>query len=247
MPESSVRIAVLFPELLGTYGDGGNAVVLARRLQWRGVPACVVSVKATEPIPASCDIYVLGGGEDGPQLAALDLLVASRALGQAIAAGATVFGVCAGYQLLGEELPGAAGRPRAGLGHLPVTTRAAPVRMVGELVVKPNGDLPMLTGFENHRGLTRLGPGAESLGVVESGSGNGDGTDGAVLGHIVGTYLHGPALARNPDLADRLLAWTVGPLAELDDALSDDLRRERIGAVTRHRHRARWRQRLDPS
>jgi CobQ-like glutamine amidotransferase family enzyme len=106
---------------------------------------------------------------------------------------------------------------------------------VGELVVDPDPslDLPHLTGYENHAGLTRLGPDALPLGKVLVGHGNdgGDGTEGTVSGRIVGTYLHGPVLARNPALADMILTWVVGPLKPLDDPEVEDLRAERIAAA----------------
>src|SRR5436190_20310323 len=78
--ESVVSIALVYPELLGTYGDRGNAMVLAQRLTWRGVENEVVEVAAGAPVPSSCDIYVLGGGEDDPQVAAADHLRADGGL-----------------------------------------------------------------------------------------------------------------------------------------------------------------------
>src|SRR2546423_1357023 len=98
---AEVSIAVLYPELLGTYGDWGNAVVLAQRLRWRGIGADVVQVGAGQTAPTSCDIYVMGGGEDGPQALAARELADSGALHTAVEAGAVVFGVCAGIQILG--------------------------------------------------------------------------------------------------------------------------------------------------
>jgi CobQ-like glutamine amidotransferase family enzyme len=110
---------------------------------------------------------------------------------------------------------------------------------VGEVLVEvdpaPLGPLPVLTGFENHGGATSLRDGAVALGRVVAGVGNGGGdrTEGAVQGHIVGTYLHGPVLARNPALADRLLSWALGDtsLDPLDDGASESLREERLAAV----------------
>jgi hypothetical protein len=99
-------------------------------------------------------------------------------------------------------------------------------------VVDPQAELglPPLTGYENHAGATTLGPGASPLGAVRSGVGNGDGSggDGVWAGRVVGTYMHGPVLARNPALADRLLSWVVGDLEPLDDGESAELRRERL-------------------
>ena len=244
-----VSIALLFPELLGTYGDGGNAVVLAQRLRWRGIPAEVVQVATGEAVPRACDIYLMGGGEDGPQALAVRELGASGALPKAIDAGAAVMAVCAGYQVLGKSFVGPDGTPHAGLGLLDCSTaRGRGPRRVGELVVEadPTLGLPALTGYENHAGVTTLGPGARPLGRVVVGRGNdgGDGTEGVVEGHVVGTYLHGPALARNPALADLVLSWVVGPLERLDDAEVDALRAERMAAARRGRLRrigsAKW-------
>src|SRR5436853_6091780 len=104
MPDSSrVSIAVAYPDLLGTYGDGGNAVVLAQRLRWRGISAEVIEVHAGESVPASCDIYVIGGGEDAPQALAAEQLRRERPLDVAVERGAVVFAVCAGLQIIGQS------------------------------------------------------------------------------------------------------------------------------------------------
>jgi lipid II isoglutaminyl synthase (glutamine-hydrolysing) len=92
-----------------------------------------------------------------------------------------------------------------------------------------------LTGFENHQGVTRLGPGARPLARTTLGIGNGDGTEGAYAGRVLGTYLHGPALVRNPSLADLLLSWAAGPLPPVRpeaEELVNRLREERLAAVT---------------
>lgn len=232
MTDSRVGIALVFPELLGTYGDGGNAVVLCQRLRWRGIDADVVSVGVDDPLPSACDIYVLGGGEDAPQTLATERLAAHGFPG-VVDRGAVVFGVCAGFQILGHSFTGADGDQQPGLGVLDCETRPRGSRMIGELVVRPRGDeLPLLTGFENHGGITELGPAATPLGSVEVGYGNGTGgVEGVVTGKVVGSYLHGPALARNPSLADLLLRWVVGALEPLDDRVVDDLRRERLTAA----------------
>lgn len=245
---SAVRVVVVHPDLLGTYGDGGNGVILARRLAWRGIPAEVVEAHSGGPVPEAGDVYCLGGGEDAPQAEAAAELANGDPLGRAVAAGAAVLAVCAGFQIVGHRFPTADGRLLDGLGLLDVeTAKGEGRRPVGELVVEPDPDLglPPLTGYENHGGRTRLGPGARPLGRVVRGVGNGsgDGSEGAWTGRIFATYMHGPVLARNPALADRILASVVGPLAALDDTESEALRAERLRA-TRHRHLrsvARWR------
>ncbi|MGW5719496.1 type 1 glutamine amidotransferase [Amycolatopsis sp. NPDC003865] len=233
MPDSTVHIGLLLPEVLGTYGDTGNAQVLCQRLRWRGFDAEVVPVGLGEPVPSTLDLYLLGGGEDGAQaLAAAHL----RKYRRALSPDAVVFGVCAGLQVLGTRFRGLDGVDHDGLGLLDVTTGPGPRRAVAELIATSPRIGEPLTGFENHLGVSVLGADSEPLGQVVRGTGNGDGTEGAVTGHVVGTYLHGPALARNPALADQLLAWTAGhPLPPLALPEVDRLRGERLTATRRRR------------
>ena len=243
---SALRVVVVFPDLLGTYGDGGNGRVLAARAAWRGMDVELVHAMSADELPASGDLYCLGGGEDAPQVLAAERL-AGGALAAAVEGGAVVLAVCAGYQILGRSFPDAAGVERSGLGLLDVTTVKGPGRRpVGELLAEPLPDLwpgvrlGRLTGFENHGGVTRRGPGARPLARVLSGVGNGDGTEGALSGAVFGTYCHGPVLARNPAFADLLLAAATGDtLVPLDDAEEEALRAERLRAVSSpaHRHR----------
>jgi CobQ-like glutamine amidotransferase family enzyme len=204
-----------------------------------------VELDAGEPLPTQADLYLLGGGEDDAQVAAANALRADGGLGAAVAAGAAVFAVCAGYQILGGHFPGSKGEPVAGLDLLDVTTDRLPRRAVGELLAEPAiaGLTETLTGYENHAGATVIGAAARPLGTVRLGIGNGvkagepvvgAASEGAVQGKIVGTYLHGPGLARNPQLADLLLSWVTGaPLAPFPLADVDALRAERLRAAGR--------------
>lgn len=256
-----VSIALLYPELLGTYGDGGNAIVLAQRLRWRGIAAEVVDVTAGEPVPRGCQLYLMGGGEDAPQTLAAHELRSAPALADAVAGGAGVLAVCAGLQVLGRRFAADDNKVHDGLGLLDCEThRDGGARRVGEVVVNPDSslDLPELTGYENHGGVTILGPTAVPLGrvLVGHGNGGGDATEGIISGRIVGTYLHGPVLARNPALADLLLTSVLGTLEPLEEPEVDALRRERLQAA-RHPHLPhlrsgwsslpRWRRRLRAS
>ncbi len=243
-----LSIAVVYPDLLGTYGDGGNGLVLARRAIWRGIDAELLQAHSGGPLPAA-DLYCIGGGEDGPEVRAAEALRKEGTLGRAVDHGAVVLGVCAGYQLLGNSFPDSTGRPHDGLGLLDVTTsKGTGARAVGEVMARPAPDaprldadraLPDLTGFENHSAVTVVGPGARTLARVVRGIGNGDtgGTEGAWSGRVLGTYLHGPVLARNPALADLLLGWAMSTrgasttLDPLDDAEQTALRDDRIAAV----------------
>ncbi len=241
---ASCTVAVVYPDLLGTYGDGGNGLVLARRAQWRGFAAQLLEAPSSEPLPQA-DVYCLGGGEDGPQVRAAEALVADGTLARAVEAGATVLAVCAGYQIVGRSFPDAHGAARPGVGLLDVTTvKGTGPRAVGEVLAEPvapgpgGRGLPTLTGFENHGGVTTVGPAARPLARVVAGAGNGggDGTEGAWAGRVVGTYLHGPVLARNPALADLLVGWAVGLPGALDPRADDEeraLRGERLAAGRR--------------
>lgn len=244
-----VGIVVVHPELLGTYGDGGNAIVLAQRLRWRGIDAELVEVRAGEPVPETAQLYCIGGGEDGPQTRSADELMASGALQRAVEAGAAVLAVCAGFQIVGSSFPGLDGRPRPGVGLIDVSTRRGEgPRAVGEVVSDAGFGLPAMTGYENHASVTSLGPGVQPLGRVRVGAGNGGDSarlEGAVMGRVLCTYLHGPVLARNPAVADRLLAWALGEesLDPIDDSEVERLRRERLAAAAREseiRRRRRW-------
>jgi CobQ-like glutamine amidotransferase family enzyme len=230
---------------LGTYGDSGNALILARRLAWRGFDARLVTIQSGDPVPDSCEIYVVGGGEDLPQALAARQLgpAAGEPLRRAVDRGAAVLAVCAGLQILGTSFVGPDGVEADGLALLDCSTRrGVGPRAVGEMVVEPEPGLglPVLTGYENHAGATSVGPGSTPLGRVVHGVGNGDGSgmDGVHSGRVLGTYLHGPVLARNPALADHVLSSVVGNLAPLDDSESEELRRERLAtAASPHRVR----------
>jgi CobQ-like glutamine amidotransferase family enzyme len=208
--ESIVRIALLLPDVLGTYSDAGNATVLAQRLRWRGLPAQVLRITAEQTPPTDCDVFVLGGGEDAAQTYAADWLRQHSALRGAMQR-SQVVAVCAGLQVLGAWMQGTDGRRRSGADLLDLTTAPVGTRAVGEIVTHcTDPQVGILTGFENHQGRTTLGPGIRPLGHVQSGTGNGNGDDGVLTDTVVGTYLHGPVLARNPDLADLILRRATG-------------------------------------
>jgi CobQ-like glutamine amidotransferase family enzyme len=233
-----VGIGLLLPDVLGTYSDTGNATVLARRLHWRDVDAEIVPVMARDVPPNSCDLYLIGGGEDTALYFAARWLARHPGL-QLAMTNAVTFGVCAGLQLLGRVMVDRAGREHPGVGLLDLETHHASTRAIGEVVAWCGlPDVGRLTGFVNHGGATTLGPGVAPLAEVQRGPANtpDDHVEGAVSpaarrpgadGHrpgILATYLHGPVLARNPALADHLLSRVVGgPLPELDPGLLPDL------------------------
>jgi len=237
MTDSVVRIGLVLPDVMGTYGDGGNAVVLRQRLRLRGIAAEIVEITLADSVPESLDLYTLGGAEDYAQRLATKHLLRHQGLQRAADRGAPVLAICAAIQVLGHWYETSAGERVDGVGVLDVTTSPQQKRTIGEVVSKPlvDGLSQPLTGFENHRGGTVLGPDARPLAAVVKGAGNrdGDGYDGALQGSVVATYLHGPCLARNPELADLLLSRVVGPLPPLELAEVEQLRRERLAAPRR--------------
>ena len=234
-----LRIGHLYPDLMSIYGDRGNVIALSQRAAWRGIGVETRTFTAGEARfdPDWADVYFFGGGQDqGQDIVGADLAGPNGdALRRSIAGGAAVFSVCGGYQLLGKEYVPETGEPIPGLGVLVVTTRAGKVRFVGNLLCETD-DGKTLVGFENHSGYTYLGPLAKPLGRVIAGHGNNgtDKTEGAVQGNLIGCYLHGSALPKNPWLADQLITWGLArrhgavALASLDDTDEDAARAQAV-------------------
>lgn len=235
-----VQIVLVYQSLLGIYGDQGNATVLLKRLQWRGIEATLTFVEPGDTVPATGSVYLLGGGEDAAQVTAVNALQTDGNLFRGLDAGAVLFAVCAGYQICGNTFTiGERDEVIEGLGLLDVDSKRGPERAVGELLTRwtrPDGTDTLLSGFENHGGFTTLGPNATALASVEIGVGNAnDGTEGAVQNRVIGTYPHGPVLARNPALADHLLSVALErELEPLERPDIDELHRQRVEFVRKH-------------
>jgi len=220
----------LYPDLMNIYGDRGNIVTLTRRAEWRGFEASVVELgRGASKEMAGVDVFFFGGGQDREQALIYDDLREFKqdALRRAIEDGAQVLAVCGGYQLLGHYYQTADGERYDGIGLIDVRTEAGKKRFIGDVVVQSNveGLMPgTLVGFENHSGRTFLGPTAKPLGKIIRGHGNNgsDRTEGCVQGGVIGTYLHGSLLPKNPHLADHLIGAALrrrdaGALSPLDD------------------------------
>ena len=216
-----LEIIRIHNELLGTYGDRGNADVLKFRAAQRKLKTRITDISYLDVLPRSGDIYLLGGAEDAAQLLSLTALRKGSILARAANKGAVVLAICAGFQLLGTKYA-TRDEEFAGLGLLDVITTPGEKRLVGDIAVKTAlFDFP-LTGFENHSSVTTLGVAAEPFGRVLQGNGNGVAAlDGAINGNVFGTYLHGPILARNPEFADLLIERALGEaISPLDDELA---------------------------
>ena len=226
-----LTIGVVFPDLLGTYGDGGNAIALAARARARGLDVEVVEMTiATGVGPA--DLYLLGGGEDGPQRLARDLLHEARFV-ERVNEGAYVFAVCAGLQILGTSFSVEGDESYPGLSLIDATTTRGATRSVGDFVTMVAGR--MLVGFENHGGVTVLGVGVIPFGQVVVGRGNDGLVDGYRTARIWATYAHGPVLAQNPWLADEVLVTVTGREIPPWSSVADRLYAQRCGLLSTRR------------
>ena len=212
-----IVVGHLYPDYLNIYADRGNIAVLSRRAAWRGHELEVRPVSVGDRLrPDEHDLLYIGGGQDREQaLVAQDLAAKAKDIGRAVAGGAAVLAVCGGYQLLGRSYRDFEGTELPGIGLLPLETVAGERRMIGDVLLECElepGVRRTLAGFENHVGRTRLDPGADPLGRVVAGFGNDgeSGFEGCRVGRVVGTYLHGPLLPRNPWFADWLLGQALG-------------------------------------
>lgn len=211
--ESPLIIAHLFPDLLNLYGDGGNVRVLETRLRDRGIPVEVKQVRYGESVDLrEVDLVFLGGGPDREQrLASTELMRMRDDLHAFVEDDGVLLAICGGYQILGHEWL-LADETVKGLDIIDVTTRRAPSsanRLIDNIILSsPRSPIPVV-GYENHAGRTYLGDGSEPFGKVISTVGQGnnetDRADGVLYRNVVGTYLHGPLLSKNPALADDLL------------------------------------------
>jgi len=219
-----LTIVRIHNELLGTYGDRGNADVLAFRAKEAGVTSTILDISYRDPMPESGDIYLLGGAEDAAQALSLAALKRDGVMARIAKSDSVLLAICAGFQIIGTTFVNGENEVVDGLGLLDVSTVPGKSRCVGD--VKIFSDLVgiELTGFENHGGVTTIGSSATAFGKVIVGRGNGDGVhDGAVSGNVFGTYLHGPVLARNPEFADFLLARATGmKIEKVTDPLADE-------------------------
>jgi len=233
----SLNIVWFYPNHLNLYGDRGNVLVLLQRCQWRNINARVIPLSLGDAFdPHMADLVFMGGGSDGGQKAIYrDLLeLKGKKLSAYIRQGGVGLFVCGAYQLLGQYYQSGNGDRIPGLGVFDFYTRhfgdSCP-RCVGDVVVKLSRPIyghDYLIGFENHGGRTYLSTNDLPLGEVLHGIGNNndDATEGLWVDGVVGTYLHGPVLPRNPHLADWLIYQalrrkypSISGLASLDDSI----------------------------
>lgn len=227
-----LTIGWLYPELMNIYGDRGNIITLEKRASWRGIKT---EIKYLNPgfldsTLKTCDLLLMGGAQDRQQtIVNEDLKKHKSALSRMIERGVPGLYVCGGFQFLGNYYKEADGTIINGLGIFDLYTENPGEnvkRLIGNIAIKPEieGLTKNIFGFENHGGRTHLGKNVKPFGKVIKGFGNNeDGFEGAVYKNSIGTYMHGPILPKNPQLADHLLSIALESknLDILDDNLEN--------------------------
>lgn len=205
-----LAVCHLYGNLLNTYGDNGNLLMLNHRAKQMGIHLNteIISLK-DEFDPQKYDLVFFGGGQDYEQLiVSRDIQSKKAALTEYIEAGGVTLAICGGYQLLGHYYMDASGNKIDGIGALDHYTLSQDNnRFIGDIIIKNEEFDETYVGFENHNGMTFLGKGEKPLGVVQQGKGNNgeDKTEGAIYKQTYCSYFHGPLLVKNTILADRLL------------------------------------------
>ncbi|MDQ2850790.1 MAG: glutamine amidotransferase [Actinomycetota bacterium] len=230
---TKVRILQLYPRDMNIYGDWGNTLVLRQRLTWHGYEPQIIDYNPGDDFPDGIDLVVGGGGQDSGQgVVAQDLLRIGPRLHELADADVPMLVVCGLYQLFGHYFDTVDGTRLTGIGLLDVHTVGGTTRLIGNITTR-HQDFGDIFGYENHSGKTYLGTGGSALGSVVQGAGNNgdDGTEGARYRNVLGTYLHGSVLPKNPRIADFLIERAVRMRqpdlvpASIDDRYAEQARR----------------------
>lgn len=206
-----VTLLQLYPNDMNIYGDWGNALVLKRRLEWHGYSVNLLDYNPGDAFPKNVDLIVGGGGQDsGQQKIQDDLLKIGPRLQSLADDGVPMLMICGMYQLFGNFFKTRSGEIIKGIGIFDLETHGGDERMIGNIITKSDlfGEI---IGYENHSGVTTLGKRTQAFGTVYRGAGNNgkDATEGAIYKNVIGTYLHGSLLPKNPAVADWLIEKAV--------------------------------------
>lgn len=206
-----ITVVQLYPRDMNIYGDWGNVLTILRRLEWHGYTPELIEYNEGDTFPDQVDIIIGGGGQDSGQTVVQDdLLKIGDRLKQLAEDGTPMLVICGLYQLFGTFFKTQDGTTIKGIGLLDLETHAGPERLIGNITTK-NEEFGEIIGYENHSGQTFLGTGLAPLGTVMKGAGNNgqDATEGARYKNVIGTYLHGSLLPKNPAIADFLIEQAV--------------------------------------
>jgi len=226
MSKQKITVLQLYPKDMNIYGDHGNLLVIQRRLEWYGYEPVVIHYNVGDVFPDTVDIVIGGGGQDsGQEIIHEDLLKIAPKLRALAEADVPMLMVCGLYQLFGNFFKTSSDKTLTGIGILDVETYGMGERLIGNIITSSE-DFGTIIGYENHSGQTFLGPNASALATVIKGAGNNakDAHEGARYKNVIGTYLHGSILPKNPRLADFLIHTAVTKkYGEFSTDLIDDL------------------------
>ena len=209
--KNEITILHLYPNDMNIYGDHGNVLVLQRRLEWYGYTPKIIEYNQGDKFPDDIDMIIGGGGQDsGQNKIEKDLLSIGTKLQKLADKGTPMLVICGLYQLFGKFFQTIDNEKIKGIGVLDIKTYGQPERLIGNIITHSEefGDI---VGYENHSGQTFLGKNVVALGQVKLGAGNNmaDGSEGARYSNVIGSYLHGSILPKNPAIADFLIEQAV--------------------------------------
>lgn len=238
--KNPINLLQLYPRDMNIYGDWGNTLVLKRRLEWHGYVVNLMSYNPGDTFPDDVDLIVGGGGQDsGQSRIEADLRAISPRLKALADDDVPMLMICGLYQLFGHFFKTKDGKIIDGIGILDVETVGGPERLIGNIVTSSD-EFGLIVGYENHSGLTTLGPRAIPFGTVVRGAGNNntDTTEGARYRNVIGTYLHGSLLPKNPAVADWLIEQAVTrKYGEFDATVIEDRFADKARDVAQRRPR----------
>ncbi|WP_276623921.1 type 1 glutamine amidotransferase [Syntrophomonas wolfei] len=227
------HLAQLYPNLMNLYGDRGNLLCLQKRLEWYGHDSSIENINPGDNLDFKhIDLLFMGGGSEREQeLVLQDLADKTDSLMKAIEEGLPILFICGAYQLLGEYYRSHVGKEMQGLGLFSFFTQGLKERLTGNILIHTtlNGAEESVVGFENHGGRTYfIDKRLQAFGSVIRGFGNNgeDKQEGIRYKNLLGSYLHGPLLPKNPKVADffiKAMAERKGLKIEciLDDSLEN--------------------------
>ncbi len=223
----------LYPDYMSIYGDYGNILTLKYYCEQLGLNFVYQPVNFGDDLPITTNLYFFGGGQDKEQMLIYpDLLGKQARLREdLLVKNIGMLAICGGYQALGQEFITGDGDVIPGLNILPITTKApnsqVSGRAIGNIVVESEFFGGDLVGFENHSGQTYFVDkerDCNPIGTVKLGYGNNmeQKIEGCLYKNIIGSYMHGPMLPKNPEITKWIITQTT-TLDAVQKAQLDDL------------------------
>ena len=235
-----LRVLQLYSRDMNIYGDWGNVLTIKRRAEWHGYGVQLLEYNPGDTFPDDVDLIIGGGGQDsGQSVIQNDLQKIAPQLKSLADNNIPMLVICGLYQLFGKFFKTKEGIVIPGIGIFDIETHGGPERLIGNIITE-NPEFGQIIGYENHSGLTYLAKSAEPLGKVIRGAGNNgqDESEGARYKNVLGSYLHGSLLPKNPSIADFLIEQAATKkFGSFEPTVIDDSFAENARAVALKRPR----------